>query len=119
MNCNITKKSRKAETLIETLTALVIAGLILPAVLDSVLMAVKAQMHIYRMENYIYASNWWFNRLEYPVTEAALEAMPVNLPCGKFRFDWVSERGIYGDLRVTLTVYCVITNAQFVALRVF
>jgi hypothetical protein len=113
-------KNRRAYSLLEVLLALGILGAILPAAFSAFGAAFMSEMRIRETSRKAFGAEWWFNRLEIPVSAVALNAMPRADERGKMRFRWKTESDARGALRITLSV----TNgapgdAPFVMSRVF
>ncbi|NLL37116.1 MAG: hypothetical protein GX256_06305 [Fretibacterium sp.] len=95
---------RGAGSLLETLLALVLLGLLFPSLLNSLGVGMTLGLRIQRQQDYAYGAEWWFNRVELPTSLLALDAMPRATPDGEFRFSWETAPGPGGALFVSLNV---------------
>jgi hypothetical protein len=81
-------------------------GLIIPPSLDALGAVFAAEMRIHERERKVSRAEWWFSRLEFPVSQAQIDAAPRTDESGATRFDWETETlpHQYNALRVTLHV---------------
>ena len=79
-----------------------------------------AEIRIHEASRKAFGAEWWFNRLELPVSASALDSMPRADERGKMRFRWETEDGAHGSVRVTLSVTDgALGDVPFVISRVF
>jgi hypothetical protein len=113
-------KKRLAYSLVEALFALGILGAAIPAAFSAFGSAFMAEIRIHEASRKAFGAEWWFNRLEPPVSAAALDAMPRADEQGKTRFSWEAEKDAHGALQVTLSVSNgALDDVPFVTSRVF
>ncbi len=101
------KLQHKAFSLVEIVVALCVAGCILPVLLEAFGTILLANLRSDVVSDRAFAAEWWFNRLKFPVSRAAIAVMPetVDGPVGgKLRFAWNVEGGEYEGLWITLYV---------------
>ncbi|MDR1731175.1 MAG: hypothetical protein LBR61_03690 [Synergistaceae bacterium] len=91
-------------SLVEVLTSLCILGFALPVCLEALGMLFLLGLRINGYADRAFGVDWWFNRLERPVTLSSLEAMPRRGPSGKLHFQWEARVGDNGAVAVTLYV---------------
>jgi hypothetical protein len=97
-----------------------ILGAVLPGALSAFGSVFMSEMRIHEASRKVFGAEWWFNRLELPVSVSALNAMPRADGHGKTLFRWETEGGAYGAVRVTLSVSNgALDDAPFVTSRVF
>jgi hypothetical protein len=83
-------------------------------------LVVTSEIRLHETSRKAFGAEWWFNRLEFPVSKSALDAMPRADGHGKTLFRWEAEHGAYGAVHVTLSVSNGASdNAPFVTSRVF
>ncbi len=95
---------RRGASLVEILVALLILGLVIPVSFGAF---GSSFMIGFRMREYadkVAYAEWWFNRLECPVSQTAIEAMPRADSEGRMHFSWTAVGGDYGSIRVVLSV---------------
>ncbi|MDR1650053.1 MAG: hypothetical protein LBR71_07305 [Synergistaceae bacterium] len=97
-------KKRRGYGLVEVLFALGIAGVVIPAALDAFGAVLMSEARIREVSCKTFGAQWWFNRLEFPVSPVVLNAMPSVDERGKMRFSWEMEEDSHGAFRVTLKV---------------
>jgi hypothetical protein len=97
-------KKRRGYSLVEILLALGILGAAMPAVLNAFGVAFMSEIRLHALSRKAFGAEWWFNRLELPVSSAALDGMPRKDESGRMHFRWETENESYGTLRVTLSV---------------
>jgi hypothetical protein len=89
---------------VETLIALGILGVVVPASLNAFGVIFLAEIRLRELTRKASGAEWWFSRLDLPVSQAGVDAMPREEERGKMRFSWETEKADHGALRVTLRV---------------
>jgi hypothetical protein len=97
-------KSGSGYSLVEVLVALGILGTVIPASLGAFGVVFASEIRVGEVSRKAFGAEWWFNRLEFPVSPANLESMPRADESGRMRFSWETENEAYGAVRVTLSV---------------
>jgi type II secretory pathway component PulJ len=97
-------KKRRGYSLVEVLLALCILGAAVPAALNAFGVAFMSEIRLRALSSKAFGAEWWFNRLDLPVSLAALDGMPRTDESGRMRFSWETENESSGALRVTLSV---------------
>ncbi|MDR2179892.1 MAG: hypothetical protein LBP21_06265 [Synergistaceae bacterium] len=92
------------QTLVEVLVALGVLETVVLASIDAFGTAFVAELHIQERARKAACAEWWFNRLEPPVSQASVEKAPRADEYGKMRFEWETIPGGYNTLRVILRV---------------
>ncbi|MDR2175505.1 MAG: hypothetical protein LBO82_06165 [Synergistaceae bacterium] len=96
--------SKWGSILPEVLIAACILGAVLPPVFSAFGSIFMSEVRVHEASLKAFGAEWWFNRLELPVSAAALDAMPREDERGRMRFRWETEKDAHGALRVTLSV---------------
>jgi hypothetical protein len=113
-------KRRRSFSLVEVLFALGILGAVIPAALSAFGAVLMSEIRVCGLPRKAFGAEWWFNRLELPVSSVVLDAMPRADESGKMRFSWETEEEAHGALRVTLRVSNgALGDAPFVTSRVY
>ncbi|MDR1377054.1 MAG: prepilin-type N-terminal cleavage/methylation domain-containing protein [Synergistaceae bacterium] len=102
--CVIAKNSRRGQTLVEVLVALGILGTVVLGSLETFGMAFTMELRIQEQARKASYAEWWFNRLEFPLTQAKVDKAPRTDEYGGTRFEWSTVPGDYNTLRVILRV---------------
>jgi hypothetical protein len=97
-------RPKKGQSLVEVLVALCVLGLVIPSSLEALGTVFSAEIRIHQWARKASYAEWWFDRLEVPVSQSVIDAAPRTNDSGAVRFDWETEFCEYGALRVTLHV---------------
>lgn len=113
-------KRRSGFTLIEAIVTLCVLGVLLPGGLQAFGNIFLFGLRINDTADKAFCAEWWFNRLEPPVSRQTLAAMPQRDAAGKMRFRWEAEEGNDGTFHIILYVTNASNNdVPFVIHRVY
>ena len=97
-------RKRVGQTLAEVLVALGVLETVILTSIPAFGTVFAAELRIQERSRKASYAEWWFNRLELPVSQAKIDEAPRTNETGKIRFDWSAIPGDYGTLRVILRV---------------
>jgi type II secretory pathway component PulJ len=92
------------QTLVEILVALSVLEIVVLTAIEAFGMVFAAELKIQERARKAFYAEWWFNKLESPVSQAEVDAAPRTDEYGRMRFEWDTASGDYGTFRVTLRV---------------
>ncbi len=95
---------RRGASLVEILVALLILGLLIPVSFGAFGSSFMIGLRTREYADKVAYAEWWFNRLECPVSPISIEAMPRSDFKGRMHFSWSTIAGDYGTVRVALSV---------------
>ncbi|MDR1379769.1 MAG: hypothetical protein LBJ36_12070 [Synergistaceae bacterium] len=97
-------RKRSGQSLIEVLVAFCVLALIIPSSIDAISLVFAAELRVCERERKISCAEWWFNRLESPVSQTQIDTAPRANESGTMRFGWEVEFCEYNAFRITLRV---------------
>ncbi|MDR1623285.1 MAG: hypothetical protein LBS00_13040 [Synergistaceae bacterium] len=97
-------KKRAGQTLVEILVALSVLEVVVLTSIEAFGTVFAAELQIQERAHKASYAEWWFNRLELPVSRADIDAAPRTDEYGKMRFEWDAVPGNYDTFYVTLRV---------------
>jgi hypothetical protein len=100
----MTIHKRKGQTLVEVLVALGVLGTVILSSLETFGMALVMELRIQERARKASCAEWWFNRLEPPLSQAKVDESPRAHESGGMIFTWSTIPGDYNTLRVILRV---------------
>jgi hypothetical protein len=100
----VAARKRGAQTLVEVLVALGVLEAVVLTSIDAFGTAFVAELRIQERARKAFYAEWWFNRLELPVSQAKIDEAPRTDEGGKIRFEWSTIPGAHDTLRVILRV---------------
>jgi hypothetical protein len=99
-----TSRKGSGQTLTEILIALCVLGVIVPPSIEALGIAFATELRIHERARKAFYAEWWFNRLELPVSQSMIDAAPPMDESGTMYFSWETEVCEYDAIRITLHV---------------
>ena len=95
---------RVGQTLVEVLVALGVLEVVVLTSIQAFGTVFATELQIQERARKASYAEWWFNRLESPVSQAKIDKAPRTDEHGKMRFEWSTVPGGHNTLHVTLRV---------------
>ena len=91
-------RKRRGDTLVEILIALDILAVVVPVSFGALSTVFTSELRLHQRAEKALCAEWWFNRLETPLSASGLSAAPQMDGRGKMRFSWEASPLEYGAL---------------------